>query len=89
MKRSRIFLGLTTVCLAIAGAVLAKVTHFGSRTGYYYTVVNNDKCMPVFVPCGPTGSYTCSYPILYNGQWFIRTVYTSATCINKLFYTPE
>lgn len=36
MKRSRIFLGVTTACLAVVGVVSAKVAHFGNaHVGYY------------------------------------------------------
>ena len=50
MKRSKIFLGLTTACLAIAGVVAARATHFVKSNGYY-TTAGNKGCIQVITPC--------------------------------------
>jgi len=65
MTRSKIFLGLTTCCLAIAGAVAAKVTHFGSHTGKYFTTGGN--CVSGICPCvRDINGATCMYD--YSSQ---------------------
>jgi hypothetical protein len=86
MKRSKIFLGLTTCCLAIAGAVAAKVTHFGTVPGKYFTTGLH--CVSRFLPCGISlvGGATCVYSysnILGNP---IKTaVYTAVNACTTIF----
>jgi len=60
MKRSRIFLGLTTTCLAIAGVVAAKASHFGAHSGYIATA-NGGGCVVTITPCIPmeNGTKVC------------------------------
>jgi len=41
MKRSKIFLFLTTGCLATAGLFAAKANHFAKTVGYYRTAGNH------------------------------------------------
>jgi len=62
MTRSKIFLGLTTCCLAIAGAVAAKVTHFGSHSFKYFTTGSTCVTGTTF-PCvrDLNASRTCIY----------------------------
>jgi hypothetical protein len=88
MKRSKLFLGLTTACLAIAGIVAAKTSHFGHTTGYYFTN-NNIVCVPGDSQAAydPSGNLTAR--TLVQG---IKTYYTALTALgvkcnsNKLTY---
>ena len=65
MKRSKIFLGVTTALLAVAGVAAAK--HYsGSRTAFYVT--NNTApvkyCKQVTnIPCTKGGSNQCYYTV--------------------------
>jgi len=64
MKRSKIFLGLTTGLLAIAGVAAAK--HYGlSRTRFYITA-SGAACAPVIRLCTGTGTAFCT--VLYTNQ---------------------
>ena len=49
MKRSRIFLFLTTMCLGIAGVVAAKVTRFGAAHAVFLQF--NGQCVQTFATC--------------------------------------
>jgi len=73
MKRSRIFLGLTTVCLAIAGVVAAKASNFAKANGFYIT--SGGACVAGLSGCvyNSAGTFTC---LTANG---VTTYYTSKT----------
>jgi len=77
MKLSRIFLGLTTACLAIAGVVAAKVSHFDRGKGLYITTGGACVMQPGFAPCvySPVGQFTCVTTL--SGTPF--TLYTQIT----------
>ena len=81
MKRSRIFLGLTTACLAIAGVVAAKA-HFGlAWRVYYYTLKNGLFCtkgatVGIYFTLTSTNQY--AYVTIANGT--LIPAYLSATC---------
>jgi hypothetical protein len=91
MTRSKIFLGLTTCCLAIAGAVAAKVTHFGSVTAKYFTTGAHCVSATTF-PCSvATGSLkTCIYTYTPNHTAIKIAVYTAVNnCTTLLKYSGE
>ena len=85
MKRSRIYLGLTTVCLAIAGVVAAKANHFGNTVGFY-TV--SGTCISTGVNSGcaylASGSKTCR-----TSTAGIQTFYTKNDCLHILKYNVQ
>jgi len=93
MKRSKIFLGITTCMLAIAG--VAAANHFrGSITRWYITAGVG---FPVTKHCVPSGSITCVYD---NGKlttclYQNLAVFTSGTtgpkenCKNKFVFTQN
>jgi hypothetical protein len=85
MKRSSIFLGLTTVCLAIAGVAAAKANNFGSTTGFY-TV--SGTCISTGVNSGclysATGIKTCRTTVAE-----IQTYYTTNSCQHILKYSDQ
>jgi len=79
MTRSKIFLGLTTTCLAIAGVVAAKATHFTKAAGFYITsggagcpAVSNTNCV-----LDATSSKICK-----TADFGLLTYYTYRTWIN-------
>ena len=86
MKRSKMFLGLTTCCLAIAGVVAAKAHHFGTSPGYYFTALKT-KCVAATSTCDydPSASTIC---LTVNKK--VLEYYTLLTingkCINPLTY---
>ncbi|MBN9383530.1 MAG: hypothetical protein J0H74_22420 [Chitinophagaceae bacterium] len=58
MTRSKIFLGVTTAALAIAGVAAAKRT--GSTVTRFYVTANNTACYPYASNCiQNSGSLTC------------------------------
>lgn len=81
MKRSRIFLGLTTSCLAIAGVVAAKVSHFSDPRTAYYVPPASSSCLPTKVTCVFDANQT---PIctIHSGL----TVFTDNGCTQQLKY---
>ena len=94
MKRSKIFLGVTTALLAIAGVAAAK--HYsGSRTAYFVTH-GQTWCTSVLIGCTQTGTTDCQYTTTGPLQKKV-TLYTlgpvgtysttnPANCINKVTY---
>ena len=86
MKRSRIFLGLTTACLAIAGVVAAKATHFNNLQRWYITVTGNCVLQPGVDHCvySPEGIFT-AFTILSGIPHFLFTqVNVLGVCTNPL-----
>lgn len=85
MKRSRIFLGLTTACLAIAGVVAAKVSHFGgSRSAWYFAPGPAGGCFQTLVGCQYDALQT---PICTAHGFRVYTQITpSGNCLNTLTY---
>ena len=78
MTRSRIFLGLTTGALAIAGAVAVKANNFGSTNGFYITT--NGFCTPHQSPCQiANGTKTCLTLSGTGAKYF-----TSKTTVNQV-----
>lgn len=92
MKRSRIFLGLTTACLAIAGIVAAKAVKFGTSKFYYYTLAKNVRCVPATpsstVLFGPTATIAWAYYTI-SGQNNVIPAFYSITCKRALTYTED
>jgi hypothetical protein len=96
MKRSKIFLGVTTCLLAVAGIAAAK--RFGpSRTRFYITLGFSSRCIstPALV-CMPTTifpSFQCTVSFVTNGIGIpithSRAVYTDNNCITLLKYQQE
>jgi hypothetical protein len=58
MTRSRMFLGMTTGLLAVAGAVAVKASNFGSSIGYYVTTGVNKTCLQRTTTCQFNSSAT-------------------------------
>jgi len=56
MKRSKLFLGITTGILAVVGVAAAK-NYSHTRSLWYITVAG--KCAPILVPCTLSGPLTC------------------------------
>jgi len=91
MKRSKLFLGLTTCCLAVAGIVAAKANHFGpGPKAYYYTVAGNF-CTVASSGCiyTPTGAFTCTTgpnsPYIHK-NYYTQFVPLTRKCKNLLKY---
>jgi len=79
MKRSRIFLFLTTGCLAVAGLFAAKANHFTKTIGYYVT--DKGRCIPSQACLKNTSStVTC---VESNSNF----VFTKSDCTSPLHYT--
>ena len=79
MKHSKLFLGITTACLAIAGVVAAKATRFGSDVAYYFTKSNNTgKCLSVNSGYVEDPAGTIQYTVLYGTQH--RAAFTKSDC---------
>ena len=96
MKRSRVFLGITTACLAIAGALAARVTHFNEQPSYYKTVaigVNHPFCLQAPRPLAAyiydnLGAQTGTTVLIIPGLGNVRyKLYTGATCLHAFTYT--
>jgi len=56
MKRSKLFIGITTALLAIAGVATAR--HFGQRITRFYCSLGG-KCIAVSSTCTTTGMNQC------------------------------
>lgn len=90
MKRSRIFLGLTTGALAIAGAVAAKATHFGSQRAYYITAGAAKTCIFVTSPCNRVANAPDVCKTDLGGASYYTQRTSSVTpnkCVSLLHYT--
>lgn len=57
MTRSKIFLGITTATLAIAGVAAAKRT--GTNFTRFYVTFNGEACCPLRSTCVLGGTMTC------------------------------
>ena len=93
MKRSRIFLGLTAGCLAVAGAVAAKVNYF-SVTHAWYLDKTTGTCIAQDVPCvynptppPPHTPTTCFFTSGGNTYTVYTTINLLQKCTNILVYT--
>ena len=85
MKRSRIFLGITTIMLAIAGVAAAKMLNYGSKFRVYFTNKSAmHRCMPyILTACtknGPGPQCSFDYPFT---TYFL---YTNPSCSTYAFY---
>ena len=90
MKRSRIFLGLTTACLAIAGVVAAKA-HFGLAGKAFYYTLTPGLAHNFCTQGATTGVYFTAtsnnqYSYVTSGGVNIIPAYLSATCKKPLDY---
>ena len=87
MKRSKIFLGLTTACLAIAGIVAAKASHFGTAQSFYYTAGGKFCLLWGTSDCNKTSSSTLPQCVTQINS--IVKLYTSLTTVqHKLCRAP-
>jgi len=87
MKRSRIFLGVTTALLAVAGIAAAKAHRGPTKTVYYYTkIVNGTTAFctkPLVTHCILSGS---GDPCSYKGI----PLYTRFnSCLQRALYNPQ
>ncbi len=94
MKRSRIFLGLTTGALAIAGAVAAKSSHKGTQTAYYITSGAAQTCVFVTSPCNRVTNTTkpvCKTDGGSGSYYTQRTTTNNKKCVagSFLHYTIQ
>jgi hypothetical protein len=95
MKRSKIFLGVTTCLLAVAGVAAAK--RFGPSTTRYYITLGTTKCLAASgLPCvknTATNANPCtvSFQTTHLGmtKTWSRSVYTDNTCLSQLKYTAN
>jgi len=80
MKRSRLFLGITTGLLAIAGVAAAK--HFGPSVTRYYVSLGG-KCIALSCHCTNTGTTQCIMSFVTTTEGVLTThnqnVYASGT----------
>jgi len=97
MKRSKIFLGVTTCLLAVAG--VATANHFRSSITRWYITLGTG--FPVTKHCVPTSTITCTYDASKTTTCFYKpvstksfVVFTSGTpgtditkCVNKFVFT--
>jgi hypothetical protein len=87
MNRSKIFLGLTTCALAVAGVAAAKTFATG-KLRYYFTIGTTGtggQCLSAPKTCVPTNvipNAICT--VLYGSQHHV--IYTLPTCIHPLTY---
>ena len=99
MKRSKLFLGLTTGCLAVAGIFAAKA-NFGTTAAYYQTIVgggnNNPKCQQLTSAClydqtVPSTSPRCKATVnnKVRDLFTMQTVTNQAYCIHPFLYTAS
>jgi len=88
MKRSRIFLGLTTACLAIAGVVAAKASHFNGVHRWYITS-QAGACVlqPGIAPCvyNADGAKTC-VTTLSGTPFTLYTINSLGVCTHPVKY---
>ena len=96
MKRSKIFLGVTTCLLAVAGLSAAK--RFGPNVQRWYVTVTNStpelrKCITTNPTCVQTLlvnkplAVPCTIAFSVGLTGYHRIVYTASDCINKVYYT--
>jgi len=100
MKRSRLFLGITTGLLAFAGVAAAK--HFGPSTSRFYCSLGG-KCISFSSTCTNTGTTQCLNTFVTvtgdNTTTHSQNVYSSGTngstcngstiCISPVKYSTE
>jgi hypothetical protein len=89
MKRSRMFLGLTTGALAIAGAVAVKASNFGGQTAYYVTSGPSATCITDQAGCifNPAGVQTCKTAGATAKYFTSRTTNQHCNLLKPLKYT--
>ena len=92
MKRSKIFLGITTAILAVAGVTAAK--HYGPSISRFYVTSAGNYCKAQVSVCTKVngGSNPCNFSILQpfytKGPEGLVSVNPSA-CTSQLFYNLE
>jgi len=90
MKRSRLFLGVSTALLAVAGVAAAK--HYtGSRTAFYITTGGNFCKQVNSIPCTEGGLVACTYTVSSTGYILFTKgpegQKTGTRCTSQLFYS--
>ena len=85
MKRSKVFLGVTTALLAVAGVAAAK--HYGPTiTRFYITTGPSAACAPILSPCvTDVGVKTC-FGTYTNGlgQQFTGPLFTKGNPLHAI-----
>ena len=87
MKRSKLFLGLTTCAVAVAGVVAAKANYFGSTAAYRINTLG--QCVAATAPCNKiTSGQTCrTGTSISTKPYYTKTV--SGVCTNVLHYNVQ
>ena len=97
MKRSKIFLGITTAALALAGVAAAK--HYGPVKTRFYITSGQQYCKAIPSLCTSGGDIHCRYTV--GSGPFMRQfdVFTkgpegpiatpAANCLSLILYTNE
>jgi len=96
MKRSKIFLGLTTAILAVVGVTAAKSK--SAKTRFYYTLTNKSWCIAYgTAPCltSATSSNLCTVSVGFPAQHVLvfsdgpSVVNGAKNCTNPIKYITE
>jgi hypothetical protein len=83
MKRSKLFLGLTTCLLAVAGLVAAKASKH-TVTAKIYTSAQNLRCVEYGSALNATT--TPSSNILKTSAQLVKTLYTAnSACLHRFY----
>jgi len=95
MNKSRIYLGITTALLTVAGLGAKQIN--GPLKAAFYVTMNSAYCKSTFAPCTTGGTVQCYYTVIL-GSIAIRYALwtkgpqgpkTSANCIVPLCYDIE
>jgi len=97
MKRSKIFLGVTTALLAVAGVTAAK--HYIPGTTRLYLTFNKTACLETTgITCSQGGTTRCVSTLITSGNHSVplftdgpagRYTSTNTACKTPLKYTNE
>jgi len=89
MKRSKIFLGITTGILAVAGVTAAK--HYGTSVTRFYLTNGGNYCLSRSETCIKQGTVACDY-ITTGGTHFTQFTQgpvgptNGSNCTQQLFW---
>lgn len=76
MKRTKVFLGLTTCVLAVAGVAASKAAKFQALvTRYYCTKTSQSVCVVTKISCNDQSSIKCTIQKNVNGSVVAYTLY--------------
>ena len=80
MKRTKLFLGITTCVLAVAGVAATKAARFAATITSYYCTVGKASCVTLTVPsCAPGITPKCTIIIGQFPNQHHYTVYNFQT----------